>query len=132
MERESRGLFAWITMAIVALLAIAAASMWILPQYNVWQQGLAGEAELRRAEQNRKIAVMEAEAKKESAKWLAEAEVERARGVAEANKIIGESLKGNETYLRYLWVQGLQTNQMQVVYVPTEAGLPILEAGKRP
>lgn len=131
MERESRGLFAWIILAIVALLAIVAV-MWILPKYNVWQQGLAGEAELRRAEQNRKIAVMEAEAKKESAKWLAEAEVERARGVAEANKIIGESLKGNETYLRYLWVQGLQTNQMQVVYVPTEAGLPILEAGKRP
>lgn len=132
MDSDSRGLFAWIILAIVALIVVVAAGMWVLPQYNVWQQGLAGEAELRRAEQNRKIAVMEAEAKKESAKWLAEAEVERARGVAEANKIIGESLKGNETYLRYLWVQGLQTNQMQVVYVPTEAGLPILEAGKRP
>jgi len=25
----------------------------------------------------------------------------------------------------------LQTNEMQVIYVPTEAGLPILEAGRR-
>lgn len=28
----------------------------------------------------------------------------------------------------YIWIQGLQTNNMQVVYVPTEANLPILEA----
>lgn len=44
------------------------------PKYNVWQQGLAGQAELAKAEQNRKIAVQEAEAKKESAKALAEAD----------------------------------------------------------
>ncbi len=43
-------------------------------------------------------------------------------------KLLGDSLKDNEGYLRYLWIQGSQTNQMQTVYVPTEAGLPILEA----
>lgn len=33
--------------------------------------------------------------------------------------------------LRYLWIQGLQEGATpQVVYVPTEAGLPILEAGR--
>ena len=101
------------------------------PYYNVWQQGLSGQAELARAEQNRRIAVQEAQAKMDSAKLYAGAEIERAKGVAEANKIIGDSLKGNDAYLRYLWIQGLQTNQMQVVYVPTEANLPILEAGKR-
>lgn len=73
---------------------------------------------------------MEAQAKCESSKSLAEAEIIRARGVAESNKIIGDSLRENESYLRYLWVQGLQTNQMQVVYVPTEANLPILEASR--
>jgi hypothetical protein len=57
---------------------------------------------------------------------LADAEVIRAEGVAKANKIIGDSL--TEGYLRYLWIQGLQTNQMQVVYVPTEANLPIMES----
>jgi regulator of protease activity HflC (stomatin/prohibitin superfamily) len=101
------------------------------PPYNVWQQGLAGKAALERAIQDRQIAIQEAQAKMESAKMLAEAEVERSRGVAEANKIIGNSLRGNEGYLRYLWIEGLKTNNMQVVYVPTEAGLPILEAGKR-
>lgn len=106
-------------------------TMWGCPRYTVYQQGMAGEAELRRAEQNRQIAVNEAEAKRDAAKMLAEAEIERAKGVAEANKIIGESLEGNESYLRYLWVQGLQEGSNSVIYVPTEANLPILEAGKR-
>lgn len=100
----------------------------INPMIHVWQESKVGEAELARAESNRQIATLEAIAKKESAKALAEAEVIRAEGVAKANKIIGDSLTGNEGYLRYLWIQGLQTNQMQVVYVPTEANLPIMES----
>lgn len=98
--------------------------------YNVWSEGKSGEAELARAESNRQIKTLEARALMESSKHLADAEVIRAHGVAEANRIIGDSLKENESYLRYLWIQGLQTNQMQVVYVPTEANLPILEAGR--
>lgn len=98
------------------------------PYMHVWQQSMVGQAELARAESNRQIATLEAVAKKESAKALSEAEVIRAEGVAKANKIIGDSLTGNEGYLRYLWIQGLQSNQMQVVYVPTEANLPIMES----
>jgi regulator of protease activity HflC (stomatin/prohibitin superfamily) len=98
------------------------------PMINVWKQSKLGEAELARAESNRQIATLEALAKRESSKALAEAEVIRAEGVAKANKIIGDSLSGNEGYLRYLWIQGLQTNQMQVVYIPTEANLPIMES----
>ncbi|OLX60112.1 hypothetical protein DB99_07995 [Salmonella enterica subsp. enterica serovar Heidelberg] len=75
--------------------------------------------------------MQEALAKKESAKMLADAEIERAKGVAKANQIIGDSLRNNEEYLRYLWIDGLQQNKSQVIYVPTEANLPILEAGKR-
>lgn len=98
---------------------------------KVYEQNLAGEAELARATQNRQIRIQEAKAKQEAATLEAQAEVERAKGVAEANKIIGDSLKGNEAYLRYLWIQGLQEGATpQVVYVPTEAGLPILEAGR--
>ena len=102
------------------------------PQYNVWEQGLAGKAALERAMQDRQIKVQEAQAKLDSAGKLAEAEVIRAQGVAKANAIIGDSLKNNEAYLRYLWIHNLETGSNQVIYVPTEAGLPILEAGKRP
>lgn len=105
-------------------------AMWGCPKYNVWQQGLAGQAELARAQQNRQIKIQEALALEESAKLLAKAEVERAKGVAEANRIIGQSLHDNEAYLRYLWIHGLEGTKNQVIYVPTEANLPILEAGR--
>lgn len=117
--------------SVVLLIAFIALTMYGCPKYNVWEQGLAGEAELKRAEQNRRIKIQEAEAHKEASTLLAYAEVERAKGVAQANKIIGESLQNNESYLRYLWVQGVQEKGNSVIYIPTEAGLPILEAGKR-
>jgi len=102
----------------------------INPFVHIWSERMYGRAELARAESNRQIATCEAMAKKESSKALADAEVIRAEGVAKANKIIGDSLTNNEGYLRYLWIQGLQTNNMQVVYVPTEANLPIMEASR--
>lgn len=101
------------------------------PVYNVWERGLAGEAELRQAEWNRQIKIKEAEAAQQSAQHLAAAEIERAKGVAEANRIIGESLRNNEDYLRYLWIHNLESAEAKgatIIYVPTEANLPILEA----
>lgn len=117
----------------ISVLSILMVVIWgyynfVSPNIYIWQQSMAGQAELAHAEYSRKIATCEALAKKESAKSLSDAEVIRAEGVAKANKIIGDSLTGNEGYLRYLWIQGLQTNQMQVVYVPTEANLPIMES----
>lgn len=102
------------------------------PQYKVYEQRLEGEAALAKSVAEKQVAVQTALAKKEAAGMLAEAEVIRAQGVAQANKIIGDSLHGNEAYLRYLWIQNLENGGNQVIYVPTEAGLPILEAGKRP
>ena len=122
------------TLIGIACVSLVAGALWTFSAiervYDVWGQRKHGEAELARAESNRQIKTLEAKAAMESAKHLADAEVIRARGVAEANKIIGDSLQGNEGYLRYLWIQGLQTNQMQVVYVPTEANLPIMEASR--
>ncbi|WP_249297146.1 hypothetical protein [Pseudoalteromonas phenolica] len=59
-----------------------------------------------------------------------EAKIVQAKAASEANKIIGESLKGNEAYLRYVWTKGLQEGCGERIYIPTEAGLPILEAGQ--
>lgn len=113
------------------LLLVVAALLFGSPPYNVWRQRLAGEAELARAEYNRQIAVREAEATREASTLLALAEIERAKGVAEANSIIGDSLQGNDDYLRYLWVQGVNSGGNSIIYVPTEGNLPILEAGQR-
>lgn len=119
---------------VFVFLGLIAAGMWGLPLYTVWQQRLAGEAELRRAEQNRQIKIQEAKAVEESAVHLKVAEVTRAEGVAAANKIIGNSLRQNEDYLLYLWIHNLaeaEKNGAEVIYVPTEANLPILEATRR-
>ena len=100
------------------------------PAWNVWRAEMSGKAALARAENERQVLVEEAKARSEAAKFLSEAEVERARGVAEANEIISEGLGGPEGYLRYLWINKLGTNGQDVIYVPTEAGIPILEAGR--
>lgn len=104
--------------------------MALYSKYNVWSSSNQGKAELAQADWNRQIAVKEAEAKKDAAMMLADAEIARAKGVAQANKIIGDSLKNNEEYLRYLWIDGLHSTQNQIIYVPTEANLPILEANR--
>ena len=116
---------AWLVMGVFV------GGLYGCPQYNIYSQRLDGEAELAKAEYTRRTAVLEAQAKADAASKLAEAEIARAQGVAKANKIIGDSLKDNEAYLRYLWIDKLD-QKGQVIYVPTEAGLPILEAGKRP
>ena len=100
--------------------------MWGIPKYKVYALELNGKAQLKEAEWNRQIAVQEAQALKESAKLKAEAEVIRAGGIAEANAIIANSL--TDEYIRYKFVEGLNDGNTEVIYVPTEANLPILEA----
>lgn len=106
-------------------------SMWGCPKYSVYSSRQDGMAQLAHAQFSREVAVAEAKAKMEAADLLAQADISRAKGAAQANVIIGESLKNNEAYLRYLWIQNLENTKGEVIYVPTEAGLPILEAGKR-
>ena len=124
------------TKIAIATLLIGVASvggcMYGYPRYQVYEQNLAGQALLAHAQSAKEVAVAEARAKMESASLLAEAEVKRAEGVAKANKIIGDSLRENEAYLRYLWIQEVAGNQSgkTVVYIPTEANLPILEANR--
>ena len=96
--------------------------------YRVYNQTLRGEATLREAEFDRQVRVEEAQAELEAADLDRQSEIIRANGVAEANEIIGTSLQGNEAYLRYLWIQGLHDGTSEIIYVPTEANLPIVEA----
>jgi len=126
MKKES--IIAIILGIIIAIIAI----MYGYPQYSVYSQRLEGEAELAKAQYSRQVQIQDAQSKFEAAKLLAQAEVERAKGVAQANGIIGTSLKNNEAYLRWLYIEGLKEKTgAEVIYIPTEAGLPILEAGKK-
>jgi hypothetical protein len=110
--------------------------------FKVYSATQTGKADYAEADQDRQIKIVEAIAENEAAtsKALtrvkiaeaeANAEVARAKGVAQANQIIGEGLKNNEDYLRYLWIEKVAGGNHDVIYVPSENGLPLLEAGKR-
>lgn len=119
----------------LAVVSLIPGCMYAYPQYNVYAERQAGMAELQRAESSRRIRVQEAQALLDASSMTAQAEVERAKGVAEANRIIADSLGGAEGYLRWRYIEMLEQTGAKgrdVIYVPTEANLPILEAGKRP
>lgn len=115
----------------IALFVIAAcigAGLAGCPAYNVYSQEMAGKAKLAEAQSSRQVAILEARAKQESAASLAIAEVRRAEGAAKANHILQNSLGGPDGYLRYLQIQSLQDTNARLIYVPTEAGLPVTES----
>lgn len=124
------------TLALVVGVIIALVVVMIgMPTYNVYRRQMAGKAAYEQAVQDRRIRVLEAQAALDSAKLTAQAEVERARGTNEANRIMAESLGGPENYLRWAYIDMLKETadqqDRQIIYIPTEAGMPILEAGKR-
>jgi len=130
---ETRMWPVWLLMFVLGITVIGG-FMYIIPQYKVYSQRMLGQAELQRAESNRQIKVREAQAAYDAADLTAKAEIRRAEGVAEANRIIADSLDGAEGYLRWRYIEMLENTSgsgRDVIYIPTEAGLPILEAGKR-
>lgn len=119
--------------ALVMAVVVGVGGVYSYPKIIIKLREAEGQAQLAQATANRRIQVEEATAARDSAVMLAEAEVSRAKGVAEANRIVAEGLGGPEGYLRYLYIEGLKQAQnagAQIIYVPTEAGLPILEAGR--
>jgi hypothetical protein len=135
------------------LVGVLVAGAVVIPFYNVFVLMMEGKAQLKKAEQDRQIMVQEAQAAFDSSSLLAEAavvkakgeakaaiaraegeaqaKIENAKGEAEANQIIAASVKFD--YNIYLWIKALNNGRNSVVYVATEAGipLPVTEAGKR-
>lgn len=107
----------------LALVGLAA-GMAGCPQYRVYEQRLHGEAELARAHQNRQILVQQAQAEMEAAEL-------RARAIA----IVGQAAKDFPEYRTQEFIgafaEAMHNGRInQIIYVPTEANIPILEAGR--
>lgn len=114
---------------IMFIIGLIVLGMWGCPQYNVYSQRKEGEANLAHAQSSKEVAVAEAKAKMESAAYNAQADTIRAHGIARSNQIIGNSLKNNQEYLQWLWIDELKTTQNQVIYIPAgQMGMPVLEA----
>jgi hypothetical protein len=113
------------TIVVVGVVGLVIALMVGLPLYGVWQQGLSGEASLAKAQQTRKILIEQAKAERESAEIR-----------AEAIKIMGQAAQDFPEYrlqeFMAAFAEALNNESIEkIIYVPTEANIPILEAGKR-
>lgn len=115
------------SVAILLLAGLTVLGMWGCPQYKVYQQRKEGESLLAHAQAAKEVAVAEAKAKSESAYLLAGADTIRAHGIARSNQIIGQSL--TDAYLHWFWIDNIDKSN-NVIYVPTEANMPIMEAGR--
>lgn len=115
---------------VILLIVLLCGGLVGCPKYNVYSQEMDGRAKLAEAQSSRQIKTLEAKAAMDSAKDLAAAEVIRAQGAAKANAILQGSLGGPEGYLRYLQIQAYENSHAQLIYVPTEGGLPITEASR--
>ena len=112
--------------AIALLLGIFFGVAALYRYYDVWSMEKQGQASLMKASQTRQIQVEQAKAEKEAATLR-----------AEAIAIIGKAAKEYPEYRiqEYIgaFAEALKEGKMQqIIYVPTEANIPVLEAGKRP
>ncbi len=67
-----------------------------------------------------------AKAKLRTTLILSEIKIEQAKSTAEANKIISNSIKNNNNYLNYLFIESLKNTKNKVIYIPTNSGITVL------
>lgn len=125
-----------LTYTIIALLTMfgtIGGCMWGYPKYRVYSQTMRGQADFKEAEINRQILVEEARAEEEALALRANGEAEREKIKADATAYaigkIGVTLETNQSYLRWMWINEIAGGDGDRIYIPTEAGIPILEAG---
>lgn len=127
-EDGQAGIIVIVAIVAVAMLLIAGLA-WGLPQYNIWQKEMSGKAQLAEAEWSKKIMIEDAKAQLDSAELNKQRMILEAEGIAEANAIISGSI--TPEYIQYKFVEGLNDGSTEVIYVPTEANIPVMEAGRR-
>jgi len=115
--------------AIIIIIATILGLMFGWQSFKVYSAQQDGKAKLLEATFTKQIQQEQAKANLESQKLNSQAEIVRAEGAAKAIEIEGGKL--TENYIRYLWVQQQDNlNDKTVIYIPTEAGLPVTEAGR--
>jgi len=126
--KEIFALMAVVTVAVMLLFGVWGA----YKNVQVWGAQMNGRAVLAEAEFSRQVRVEEARAKEEAATLEGQAELTRAQFAAQANAALQEGLGGPENYLRWRYITMLEETGSagQIIYIPTEAGMPILEAGR--
>ncbi|WP_269582007.1 hypothetical protein [Roseibium sp. Sym1] len=123
----------YVSIGIALALGVIGGGWYAWKTVQVWGAEMSGRAILAEAEFSKQARVKEAQAKRDAAALEGEAELTRAEFAAKSNAALADGLGGPEAYLRYLYIRMLEEQGAagQVIYIPTEAGIPLLEAGKR-
>jgi len=114
---------------------VVSATTYKLVMPDWWTIGLMSvgiiQAELAEANFAEQVAIAEATARYKSAELNRKSEVVEATAVSDSIDKIGSALQDNEGYLRWQWIKTLSETKNEIIYVPTEANLPILEASRK-
>jgi len=108
----------------ILIMVCIATLMFIIPKYKVWSMEMSGRAKLAEATQSRQIQIEQARGELEASKLR-----------AQAIKIVGEAAKKypEYRYQEFLGAFGEALNNgniEKIIYVPTEANIPVMEAGR--
>ena len=109
---------------LAVAVTIVCGGLFGIPVWNVWRAGLSGEANLRRAQQEKMILIEQAKAEVEAAGF-------RARAIG----IVGAAAKEFPEYrlqeFMGAFAEALQNDSItKIIFVPTEANIPLIQAAQ--
>lgn len=109
-----------VAMFIIAIaITLIIGAFFAIPYYNVWQQGMSGEAALARANQTRQIMVTQAQAERDAATL-------RAQAIGIMGKAAKEFPEYREQEFIGAFAEALKEGKInQLIYVPTENNIPV-------
>src|SRR5690606_27915473 len=123
----------WVTIGIgvvfFAIVGLVYVNRLVGPKLNLYRSNTEKQAVIKEQEAISEAEVYAAEKRVIAAEAEAEARLIEAQALAEAQRIISETL--TPEYLTWRYYEVLATTENDVVYIPTEAGLPITEARER-
>lgn len=125
-RRSVRMVVGGICAVLLVLVLSIFAYRFITPKLNLYASNTEKQAVIKEQEAISEAEVFAAEKRVIAAEAEAEARRIEAEGIADAQRIISETL--TPEYLTWRFYEVLSDSEGDVIYVPTEAGLPILEA----
>ena len=125
------GTWTWVLCGFL-IIALLAFLFWFFPVYGVWSAHKSGLADLAQAENEQKIQSSTAKGRLDAAEANKKAAIIEAEAVAKQIEVIGNNLQKHDLYLKWQWIKMMEDHSdSATIYIPTEAGLPILEAGRK-
>lgn len=115
-----------ISILALMIVSVAFTSCWDFNRDQDEKDAISqGRQILFKSESSKKAKIEEAKADYESAKLNAETRLIEASSKAKSIEIISNAIKTNPDYTKYQLIESMKNAQK--VYIPTEAGLPIIE-----